>query len=291
MTSATPPPFLTSGPLLVGVADDERSDEAARTAQTLGGRLGREVRFVHAVPNVVLQDHASARALEILDESRAAVLHHLRAVLGDPDDLADRLEVSNGPADELLARRARELGASLIVLGPHDEPLPTDWARSVDELLDGGVTCPLWCQPGPMHPPRRVVAPTDLSAASADAVRWAHGLSRALDAELVVLHVFEPPWIAGGPPPQPVRPTYVVDQERANARRRFGTFVDELDLPCDTRMADGVPAPTILSLQREDDVLVLAPRNTPGPAFLGSVSRHVAAQAQHPVVLVPRPAD
>ena len=281
MTAPEPFPNPSSGPILAGVADDARSDDAARTAQALGRRLSRDVRFVHAVPNVILQDDES-HALERIEAAREAVARHLDAVLGA--GARDRLEVSNGPADELLARIAEARRASLLVLGPHAEPLPTDGTPLVEALLDRGVRVPLWCQRGPWRDPRRVVVATDLSDASRDAARWAYGLARGLGAELVVVHVFEPPWFAGGPPPEPVGPTYVVDQERAQVREQLEAFVARAGVRCTARLAEGVPAPTLLEQHHEDDVLVLAPHE---PALLGSVSREVLDEAHDPVVLVP----
>ena len=120
-----------------------------------------------------------------------------------PSSAEIRFEVAEGkPAPEIL-RVARERGCDLIVMGTHGMTgVRKMFFGSTTErvLRETGVPVLLTpaAQVGPLtlddvkRAVRRVLAPVDLSPATAHQVQVAGGLAEALDAPLLLLSVIEP---------------------------------------------------------------------------------------------------
>lgn len=140
------------------------------------------------------------------------------------------------------------------------------------------------------HAVSTILVGLDGSADSHEAVRWAAGLARSLDAEVVAVHALglldqlEP----GGPvvPTQPHRSEI--------AERAQGTWsqpLAEAGVPHRVVLHDGNPVDVVLDLADEAgaDVIVLGSRGIGGsPALLlGSTSTQVAQHARCPVMIVP----
>jgi nucleotide-binding universal stress UspA family protein len=142
---------------------------------------------------------------------------------------------------------------------------------------------------------KNILVPTDFSAGSKEAVRYAFDLATALGATLHVLHVLENPFAPGAfmemyTPPSP---EYFVDMERqAEEKLRAALTADEkarVHAVMTTRL--GVPASEILDRLHEDppvDLVVMATHGRGGVArfVMGSVTDKIIRGAPCPVVTI-----
>jgi nucleotide-binding universal stress UspA family protein len=140
---------------------------------------------------------------------------------------------------------------------------------------------------------RRILCATDLSPASEPAWNEAQLLARALDAELVLLHVLPPLPIPleGYFPPHLYRE--LAEGAEREARATLDAWLAKLVDPgvkARSRLADGPAALRILDVVREEgsDLVVVGThgRSGVGRVALGSVADRVLRQATCPVVTV-----
>lgn len=150
---------------------------------------------------------------------------------------------------------------------------------------------------------KNILVPTDFSAGSEQAVRYAFDLAVSLGATLHFLHVIENPFAPGAfmelyaPPPA----EYFNDAEsQADARLRHLLSPQEqslVNVVISTRM--GTPATVILERLAEEpkiDLVVMATHGRSGVArmVMGSVADKVVRMAPCPVLTLrehPRPAE
>ena len=140
-----------------------------------------------------------------------------------------------------------------------------------------------------------IVVGTDGSSGAESAIDWAAAEAARRSSPLVVLSVGEPDWVAlrpeiaavptptATPMPEHVPPSVARVQERWPA------------LQAESQHVAGHPASVLIEASRTADLIVVGARGRSlvAEVLLGSVSRHVSAQAHCPVVVVhgtaPRP--
>jgi nucleotide-binding universal stress UspA family protein len=138
-----------------------------------------------------------------------------------------------------------------------------------------------------------ILVPTDFSAASEAAVRYAYELAVSLGARLHVLHVLENPFAPGAfmemysPPPS----EYFTELERQSDERLQYTLTEEQKTRSNAVLTArmGVPSSEILDRLEEDpkiDLVVMATHGRGGVARLvmGSVTDKVIRAAPCPVL-------
>ncbi|HEX8967264.1 MAG TPA: universal stress protein, partial [Chloroflexota bacterium] len=132
-------------------------------------------------------------------------------------------------------------------------------------------------------PPRTILVPLDLTPAGEVKVPVAEEYARALDADVLLLHVLRP----GTVDPANVSPS------EAQARTYLDTFVSRLrgaGIRAEGLLRTGAPAPTIVqeALTRDVHLIILGTNTRPilSSAVLGSVADQVARSAPCPVLLV-----
>jgi nucleotide-binding universal stress UspA family protein len=139
----------------------------------------------------------------------------------------------------------------------------------------------------------RIVVGVDGSPASTAALRWAVDEARLRGATVEAWHA----WHAGFAA-DPFAPGIAVDERalEASARAALDAVVDEVDAsdlkePVERVLVRAVAASALLDAARRADLLVVGARGTGGFAglLLGSVSQHVIAHADCPVVVIPAP--
>ena len=173
----------STGPVLVATDATESSEAALRAASLLSQHYGADVVVLSVVegPSMVAADYGMLiPPIDSEDVRREAQLERVRAqvarVTRDTHDW--KIELRDGDPPATIARRARELGARLIVMGlGHHELL---------DRLFGGETAlhalrmshtPLLAVPPDFAElPRRVVVATDFSESSVKAARTAFEL-------------------------------------------------------------------------------------------------------------------
>jgi nucleotide-binding universal stress UspA family protein len=147
---------------------------------------------------------------------------------------------------------------------------------------------------------KRILAPTDFLAPSLAAVDEAASLARRFGAEVVLLHVHEPPYV-GNPDPYVVSASFrlLVAERRRLAGEQMGMVQNRLSgqhAKCRALIGAGRPAEEIVAAARKQkaDLIVMATRGHTGAKrlLLGSVAERVVRGAPCPVLtLRPRTAS
>ncbi len=283
-------------PLLIGVDDAGRSDDALSAAADLAHRFDAAIEVVHAIEATGMQ----GVPLHVVDAAEEAILAKARGSLGDVwprQDRGENLIVRVAHPARLLVERAKATAADILFVGPHERRGLVDFGGTTRALL-AHAPCDLWVQPGSWEPPNRVLVPIDLSPGSMLALGRGRELARAFDAELVVLHAWIPPTFAysaeaveweAATDPDLIRAAHEFDQE---AFERALAEVDWGDVPHSTRWLEGRPAETILSEDAGLVVLGTHGRSAWAAALLGSVAYEVLRSSNVGVLAVrQRPAE
>ena len=149
-----------------------------------------------------------------------------------------------------------------------------------------------------MLPLKKIVCPTDFSAAAESAVTEALELSRQFQAELVLVHVV--PVL----PPAPSDPNFVFqvpEYERAlhvDAERRLSALAADIagqHVTVRTVVGHGDAGSEIVRIAKEEgaDLIVISTHGSTGwrHAMFGSVAEKVVRLAHRPVLTVPAPKE
>ncbi len=222
-----------------------------------------------------------------------------------PNGFVDmRFAVVNGkPAPEIL-RLANENGCDLIVMGSHG-------LTGVRKLFFGSTTervlretnVPILIAPATDSGPKqleevrslvqRILAPVDLTAATAQQVRVARGLAEALDVPLLLAHVVEPARLR--PAVQRRLPNVDVER-RARADQALGDLMATIPpaLKAEGLVVYGDPAEEIgkIARDRRAGLIVIGLHASPlaGPR-MGSVTYRVLCLAPATLVLALPPGE
>jgi len=287
--------------ILVATDLSEASDTVVRAAAALSKLAEADLHLLHVVEITALPYATASEDLAKIDHSREAALDGMdeqaeRAVPGT-GSIASR-EVAIGPVHTALLQRAAEVGADLIVIGPHRlRPFGDRFLGSTADRVIRSSPIPCLLVREPMRLPlRAVMHPTDLSERSASALdvalRWTAALGARDDgsgpaAELQVVHVV---------PRMYEMPDFAFDEEVILPEVRRAIQEAIVRVPTAAEVSERItwgdlPADEILqSAERENvDLLVLATHGhgMVRRALLGSVASTVARAAPCPVLLVP----
>jgi universal stress protein E len=281
--------------VLIGTSLSEESDKIVRTALELARSGGATAHLVHAYnpPSALGGFPAEYR----LDDSewmeagkevlRDRIEEQIRRV--SPPGF-DRVQgyLEEGAPHRVLARMAGEIKPELIVMGAVEEcirllrPLGSTTDRVVRQ-----AACPvLVVRPDSAFPPARVLAPVDLSEASAGALRC--GLE--LLAQARVAPVVETLFVLS---PAEASIHFSPDQIAYLAREELNRFA-ERNLPgarLERQVRSGMPWEQILfeANEKKADLLVLGTHGHSGleRLLLGSVAADVLREARCSVLIVP----
>lgn len=140
----------------------------------------------------------------------------------------------------------------------------------------------------------KILCPIDFSAGSREAMQVAAELAAPQSGEIVLLHVWHPPYIASAESPIPEA---MIMQLRTDAELELARWKAELGgggTRVTARLAIGAPWDQIVSLARQEgvDLVVIGTHGRTGikRALLGSVAEKVVRHAPCPVLVV-RPRD
>jgi nucleotide-binding universal stress UspA family protein len=140
----------------------------------------------------------------------------------------------------------------------------------------------------------RIVVGVDGSDSSRKALAWAYDEAGHHGASLVVVTTWHPPALPMTPPYGSIPPEDYGDQPRREALELLERFTSEL-VPKDpavdvrTSVEEGKnPAKVLIERSKEADLVVVGSRGHGGfvGMLLGSVSQHLVAHAECPVVVV-----
>ncbi len=140
----------------------------------------------------------------------------------------------------------------------------------------------------------QIVVGVDGSDNSRDALQWAYDEAAHHEAALIVVTTWHPPALPMTPPYGSIPPENYGDQPRQEALDLLERFTSAL-VPKDpavdirTSVEEGKnPAKVLIERSKEADLLVVGSRGHGGfvGMLLGSVSQHLVAHAEFPVVVV-----
>lgn len=182
MTLQTNPstPFHPQHPLrtvLIGTLLDNESDPVVRAGLAVARAAGARVLLVHAVPDgPPLVGPEIGRGEDFTAELSVWCEERLReqiARLGVGEPELAGVEVKAGEPHRVLIDTAGKTGADLIVVGATGSgPFAAELLGSTADRVLRKAPCPVLIVRGELRvPPRRVMAPVDLSPLSADAFR------------------------------------------------------------------------------------------------------------------------
>ncbi|MEO7464587.1 MAG: universal stress protein [Nitrosospira sp.] len=142
---------------------------------------------------------------------------------------------------------------------------------------------------------RKIILATDFSEASQDAVRYAVWMAKSLQAELELLHVFEPNgWMV--PSPYYFTPGFEqwvdasLEKTRQKGKESLEKLAESLDMQVETIFVEGRTGKEIVRIaaERRVDLLILGTHGYTGWDHLtiGSVAEFVVRHASCPVLTV-----
>ena len=140
---------------------------------------------------------------------------------------------------------------------------------------------------------KRIVVWVDGSDRSRAALLWAYNEADHHAAAITVVSTWHPPALPMTPPYGSAPPEGYVSQPQRDALDMLEKFVAELDartpaVDVRTLVERGNPAEVLIERSKEADLIVVGSRGHGGFAgmLLGSVSQHLVAHAECPVVIV-----
>jgi nucleotide-binding universal stress UspA family protein len=307
MTIPSPPavPASSHRPLrivLVGSSLGEESDRIVRAGLEVARTAGARVLLVHAAPDEprmigletgLGEDYFRERFRELAGRLREQIE---RLGIG-AHELAGA-EVAAGAPHRVLVEAARTAGADLMVVGATGSgPLAAELLGSTAERVARKAACPVLLARGELPvPPRRVLAPVDLSSLSGDAFRCGlHLLAQlAKEGEIEVRAVYALSFLEGLALQRRGEEPVSRDEAERSAAEALQRFVlenrPEPPLRVETAVLPGEARFEILDelKERAADLVVLGTHGRGGldRLMLGSVAATVARKAPCSVLLI-----
>jgi nucleotide-binding universal stress UspA family protein len=161
--------------VLIGTSLGEESDQVVRAGLAVARAAGAQIYLVHALEPLLAGFEVGAGPdlqQEQIDRREQELSRQVRRLGVDVLDLADTA-VRAGAPHRVIADTAQKIGADLIVVGATGSgPFAAELLGSTADRVLRKALCPvLVVRDGLQVPPRKVLAPVDLSALSGDAFR------------------------------------------------------------------------------------------------------------------------
>ena len=283
--------------VVVPVDFSEKSQGAARYAESMHRRFGSRITLLHVLPPPHYEFGAMEVGGSVLEDLFRNRAEQAKTDLGQfllsemPADATDRVLAEGDPAATIV-EQAHSLGAGLIIM-------PTHGYGTFRRFILGSVTakvlhdadCPVWTgvhleaeTVEAVHFTRIAVA-IDLGPQSERALMWASRFAASAGAEMVILHVtpnleghageyFDPKW---------------KEHMDSAVREEVAALLARLGLTAPVLVDSGDPAETICKLAEDwkADVLVIGRGSAAG--IFGRLRANAYAiirQSQCPVVSV-----
>ena len=291
-----PPRAIRS--ILAATALDPGSDDVVRAAGALAARASADLHLLHAAEFGRPRDRAapvSGGLAARVDAARAEVEAQAARVLPAGARPAS-VEVQIYAPHRAVLERAGDVGADLIVLGPHRRG--DAHARFLGSTVDGvirGARVPCLVVGAPLRvPAERIGAPVDVDDPVPGGLETALAWGPAFGArEVRAVHVGWEVERADDPALEARELVPALEAAAAAARRAAGD-ADAPPVAVEVRWAAS-PADGIVHWARESelDLLVMATHAPRGlrRMLLGSVAGSAARRASCPVLLVPPPRE
>lgn len=260
--------------ILVATDFSTRSDRAMRRATLLAKDIGARLALAH-----VVDDDQPTRIVQAERSAAEAVLEEHLRTLRKADGLECDSRLVQGDPFEGIAQAADDLGADLVIIGPHRRQALKDiFIGTTAERTIRNSRRPVLMTNGiPAGSYRHVLIAVDLSECSADAVRALLNLGFEREVAVSVVYVIDA--IAVG---------------EAQASQNLAAFLAPINFDPIRRIVkpkESLTAATINKAAREcgADLLVVGTHGRTGVAdlLLGSVAQEVLRTAIVDVLAVP----
>ena len=284
--------------IVVGTSLELASDRVVQAAYEIASRSGADLHIFHAhslpIAYFAAPSGLTAVSADLLDserEVRRQLLGQQLERLGLQDlDLGEPI-IEAGAAHRMLLETARSVDADLVVVGTSEsEGLPL-LGSTADRVLRG-ATCPVWVVDGePRMPPRRVLAPVDLSPLSEQSLRRGLTLLDEMDdpaPELECLFVLTRDELEGSS-------QFTPDQIRRLAHEELDSLLERIDkegvrnIKPEVREGD-IRAEILRDVEEHPiDLVIVGTHGRSGfeRFLLGSVASDIAARARVSVLVIP----
>ncbi|MDP3399760.1 MAG: universal stress protein [Brevundimonas sp.] len=279
--------------ILVATDFSTRSDRAVRRAALLARGTGAAIRLLHIV------DDDRPEYLVSVDQAAAdKALSELCRTIRDLDGLSCDYHLTLGDPFEGIVAAARTQNVDLLIIGPHRRQILRDAfvGTTAERVIRHSQVPILMANGSPLGPYRQVLAASDLSQPSADAVSVLGQLAVAANADLTLFQAIDVPEVG-----LMVRAQITSNEIRHQIEKREKVAVEELrafaaglsvkSRHCIAAVAEGSTAVTILKAAAENnaDLIVIGTRGRTGLArfLLGSVTEDVLRPATIDVLVVP----
>jgi nucleotide-binding universal stress UspA family protein len=278
--------------ILVATDFSTRSDRALRRAAMIARQVNASLALLHVVdadrPERLIAVER-AEALSVLAETA----HTLRSA----DGIAAEPLVRVDDVHDGILSAAEQIGADLIVLGPHRRGLRDVFIGTTVERVVRRSRFPLLVA---VQPPsasyERTLLALDFDEASKSAGRAALAMGIFRHTHVIVMHAFDAP--AEGMLRRSMDTTGAIEDyvasERSAAVERLHGLVRELGLPAHGQKVaaiNGTPARSIFESARSEDadLIVLGTNQRKGfeRLLIGSVTEDVIRDAHRDVLIIP----
>lgn len=166
-----------------------RSERALGRAVLLARANGAELLLVHVV------DDDQPPQIVALEQGEATKLLEAQLRSQDFDGIPARLKVTTGDPFDGILKAAREAEADLVVMGSHRKQMLRDVfvGTTIERVVRTGPYPVLMVNSEASGSYGSVLAPVDMSTASANALRTADALGFLADVRVTVAHAFVAP--------------------------------------------------------------------------------------------------
>ncbi|MDA8017195.1 MAG: universal stress protein [Thermoanaerobaculia bacterium] len=284
--------------IVVGTSLEMASDCVVRTAYEIARRSGAELHILHAhalpVAYFAAPSGLTTVSADLLDgerEVRRQLFDQQLERLGLLEAGLREPVIEAGAAHRMMLETARSVDADLVVVGSAEsEGLPL-LGSTADRVLRG-ATCPVWVVEGePRMPPRKVLAPVDLSPLSEESLCRGLTLLDEIDdpsPQVECLFVVTRDELEGSR-------QFTPDQIRRLAHEELDSFLERVDRDARRRIRPEVREGDIRAEILRDveehpiDLVIVGTHGRSGfeRFLLGSVAADIAARARVSVLVIP----
>jgi universal stress protein E len=279
--------------LLATTDFSHRSERALRRAASICHESSAELQLLH-----VVDDDQPADLVEQESRQAEALLRSKAKALRETAGREPVIVVKAGDPFQEIVQTAIDVGADLIAMGSHRKRILRDVfvGTTIERVMRTGHHPVLMVNAEPSGPYRRIIVATDMSPASANALRSAKRLGLLDHAYVSLLHAFEP-FAKGMMIYANIEREKIeehVAHEALEAKRNLTDFLSNLDLErlrYDVWLEEG---PTLHSIKKvvdkeQPDLLVIGTRGLTGAKriLLGSVADAVLRGVECDVLAVP----
>lgn len=270
------------------------SDEVVRAAAGLAERTGARLHLLNALEIELLPGMDNPTYPDRVRQANHLLAEQARRVAGGAS--VESLTVVEYAAHRAIEARVAEVGADLVVVGPHrGGPMGARFLGTTAERVIRTANVPTLVARGPLPSPlRRIGVPTDLSPPAAGALQAALSLAaeytdaKGTGPEIRVFYVGWSVERADGPAiwEKRLSSSLVAQADEAVARAGGGPFHVRTEVVWGIAPADSI---TDHARAEQMDLLVLGTHGQGGlrRLLVGSVAAGVARASHCPVLLVP----